>query len=45
MTERYGIGAAVIGKWRIERKIGEGSFGTVYEIQREDFGGVYIRRR
>ena len=41
MTERYGIGAAVIGKWRIERKIGEGSFGTVYEIRREDFGQTY----
>ena len=29
--------------WEIVRKIGSGSFGTVYEIQRrdEEFGGVY----
>ena len=41
MTGTYGPGAVVLGKWRIERKIGEGSFGTVYEIRREDFGQVY----
>lgn len=27
--------------WKIIRKIGSGSFGTVYEIQREDFGYTY----
>lgn len=41
MTGRYELGTVVFGKWRIERKIGEGSFGTVYEIRREDFGQVY----
>ena len=41
MTGRYELGTVVFGKWRIERKIGEGSFGTVYEIHREDFGQVY----
>ena len=41
MTGKYGIGAVVLGKWRIERKIGEGSFGTVYEIRREEFGQTY----
>ena len=41
MTGKYGIGAVVLGKWRIERKIGEGSFGTVYEIRREEFGQAY----
>ena len=41
MTGRYELGTDVFGKWRIERKIGEGSFGTVYEIHREDFGQVY----
>lgn len=41
MTGRYELGTVVFSKWRIERKIGEGSFGTVYEIRREDFGQVY----
>ena len=41
MKHTYDIGGTVFGKWRIERKIGEGSFGTVYEIRREDFGQVY----
>ena len=41
MTGRYELGTVVFGKWRIERKIGEGSFGSVYEIHREDFGQVY----
>ena len=34
MTDSYTIGTVVFGKWRIERKIGECSFGTVYEIRR-----------
>lgn len=29
------------GVWRIKRLIGEGSFGKVFEIEREDFGRVY----
>ena len=37
----YGIGATVFGGWRIERELGKGSYGTVYEIQRVDFGNVY----
>ena len=41
MTGKYGIGAVVLDKWRIVRKLGEGSFGTVYEIQREEFGQTY----
>ena len=28
-------------EWNVVRKIGFGSFGAVYEIQREDFGYVY----
>lgn len=28
-------------EWNIVREIGEGSFGKVYEIRREDIGGVY----
>ena len=37
----YGIGATVFGKWTICRKLGQGSYGAVYEIQQEDFGNVY----
>lgn len=31
----------IFGSWRIVRMIGEGSFGKVFEIRREDFGTVY----
>ena len=31
----------IFGVWHITRLIGEGSFGKVFEIQREDFGVVY----
>lgn len=31
----------LFGSWKIVRKIGEGSFGKVFEIQREDFGVTY----
>lgn len=41
MKEQYRIGSVVFDKWTIKRKIGEGSFGKVFEIQREDFGEVY----
>ena len=37
----YGIGATVFGGWRIQRELGKGSYGTVYEIQKVDFGNVY----
>ena len=37
----YGIGATVFDKWTICRKLGQGSYGAVYEIQQEDFGNVY----
>ena len=29
------------GDWQIEKSIGEGAFGKVYKITREDFGHVY----
>lgn len=41
MNGRYSIGTVVLGNWTIRNKLGEGSFGRVYEIQREDFGEVY----
>ena len=31
----------VFGVWRIARLIGEGSFGKVFELEREDFGVTY----
>ena len=31
----------IFGGWHITRLIGEGSFGKVFEIEREDFGQVY----
>ena len=31
----------IFGAWHITRQIGEGSFGKVFEIQREDFGTTY----
>ena len=37
----YEIGSTVFGKWKICRKLGQGSYGAVYEIQQEDFGNVY----
>lgn len=40
-TAQYREGSLVFGSWMITRQIGRGSFGTVYEIQRQDFGEVY----
>lgn len=31
----------IFGAWKIKRKLGEGNFGAVYEIEREDFGTTY----
>lgn len=31
----------IFGSWRITRLIGEGSFGKVFEMEREDFGVTY----
>ena len=31
----------IFGSWRIVRQLGAGSFGTVFEIEREDFGHTY----
>ena len=38
---KYSIGTTVFGSWLINKKIGEGSFGQVFEIQRKDFGQTY----
>lgn len=31
----------IFGAWKIKEKLGEGNFGAVYEIEREDFGTTY----
>ena len=31
----------IFGSWRITKLIGEGSFGQVYEIEKEEFGAVF----
>ena len=31
----------IFGSWKIDHLIGEGSFGKVFEITREDFGVTY----
>ena len=40
-TNYYKKYEPIFGSWYIDRLIGEGSFGKVYEIQREDFGITY----
>ena len=42
MTEaHYKQYEPIFGSWHITRLIGEGSFGKVFEMEREDFGQVY----
>ena len=41
MNGQYNLGDTVLGNWTLKRLIGEGSFGKVYEAEREDFGRVY----
>lgn len=41
MNGHYSPGDVVLGNWTLVRLIGEGSFGKVYEAEREDFGTVY----
>ena len=41
MNGQYTIGEKVLGNWTLTRLLGEGSYGKVYEAQREDFGVTY----
>lgn len=37
----YAIGDTVFGSWRLTRLLGEGSYGRVYQAERDDFGVTY----
>lgn len=41
MNGRYSQGDIVLGNWTLTNLLGQGSFGKVFEAQREDFGTVY----
>jgi len=41
MNKQYQPGQTVLGNWTIMHKLGEGSFGKVFEIERNDFGQTY----
>ena len=41
MNGHYQAGDLVLGSWRLVRLLGQGSYGSVYEAQREDFGITY----
>ena len=40
-TEYYKRYEPIFGSWKIKELIGEGSFGKVFRIEREDFGRTY----
>jgi YD repeat-containing protein len=41
MNGQYNPGDIVFGNWKLKQLLGEGSFGRVFEAEREDFGMVY----
>jgi len=41
MSVHYNSGDVVLNNWKLVRLIGEGSFGRVFEAEREDFGTIY----
>lgn len=41
MNGHYSPGDVVLGSWTLVRLIGEGSYGKVFEAEREDFGMTY----
>jgi len=38
---RFNSGDVVLGNWTLTKPIGEGSYGRVFEAEREDFGTTY----
>ncbi len=41
MGQTYETGTVVFEHWAITKKLGGGSFGNVYELERQDFGETY----
>lgn len=41
MNGQFKAGDIVLGNWTLTQKVGEGSFGKVFEAHRQDFGVVY----
>ena len=41
VTDHYEVGDVVLGNWTLVKRIGKGSFGTVFEAQRKEFGITY----
>lgn len=41
MDGQYRIGDTVMNNWVLRKKLGEGSFGKVFRIERTDFGETY----
>ncbi len=41
MNGNYRVGDIVLGEWKLAKLLGQGSYGKVFEGEREDFGIVY----
>lgn len=41
MNGNYRVGDTVLGEWKLSKLLGQGSYGKVFEGEREDFGIVY----
>lgn len=41
MKDNTVIGSLVFGNWKVKELIGAGSFGSVYKIEREEYGHTY----
>ena len=41
MNGNYRVGDTVLGEWKLTKLLGQGSYGKVFEGEREDFGVIY----